>query len=96
MGVRQSGPSFFTEFTLGETGVATSRLSGCVRAVTVAPSGGRCLMFLLDTDVLSGLRKRERDPKLLAISIELGEWQKGDSIQNHDWAPSAEGVNLIS
>ena len=53
-------------------------------------------MFLLDTDVLSGLRKRERDPKLLAISIELGEWQKGDSIQNHDWAPSAEGVNLIS
>ena len=28
MGVRQSGPSFLTEFTLGETGVATSRASG--------------------------------------------------------------------
>ena len=44
--------------------------------------------------VYDGLRAEIKDPN--GISIELREWQMGDSIQNHDWAPSAEGVNLIS
>lgn len=44
--------------------------------------------------VYDGLRAEIKDPN--GISIELREWQDGDSIKNDNWSPSAEGVTLLS
>ncbi len=41
-----------------------------------------------------GLRAEIKDPN--GISIELREWQNGDSIDNFDWTPSDPATTVIS
>ena len=43
--------------------------------------------------VYDGLRAEIKDPN--GISIELREWQKGDSIANFDWTPSDPGTTVV-